>query len=324
MADLSKEQLLKMYKKMVLIRKFEDRIGEIYGKGAIPGEMHLSTGQEAVNVGVCIQLRPTDTVAATHRAHGALIAKGVNLNKMTAELFGREAGLCKGKGGHMHLFDPSIKFSCSGIVGASMPLAAGAALAAKRKGTDDVAVAFFGDGAANQGTFHESMNLAALWKLPEIFICEDNQFGISVRKEASTSVISNADRAASYGIPGVQVDGNDVIAVYEAVKAAIERARGGGGPTLIECKTYRIKGHFEGDPEVYKTKEEQEEWLKKDPIKRFTDMLLSRGDITQGELNDLDRDVKNEIEEAIKFAEESPWPKAEEALEDVFVNGGVD
>ncbi|MDN5322566.1 MAG: acetoin:2,6-dichlorophenolindophenol oxidoreductase subunit alpha [Clostridia bacterium] len=323
MVKLTKEELIKMYSQMVLIRLFENKIGEIYGKGAIPGEMHLSNGQEAIAVGVCANLRVDDAVSSTHRAHGHLIAKGVDLKKMTAELFGRKTGLCKGKGGHMHLFDPSIKFGCGGIVGAGMPLAVGSALAFKRKGLDSVSVVFFGDGAANQGTFHESLNLAALWKLPVIFVCEDNRYGISVTKEMSTAIKSNADRAVSYGIPGFAADGNDVAEVYQVTKTAVERARKGEGPTLLEFTTYRLMGHFEGDPEVYKPKEEQEEALRNEPIIRLEKGLVQDYGVSAEELMKIKEARQVEIEEAIKFAETSPWPKPEEALEDVFVEGGV-
>ncbi len=323
MAKLTQEKLLKMYSQMVLIRQFEARIEGIYGKGAIPGEMHLSIGQEAIAVGVCTNLRADDAATSTHRAHNHLIAKGVDLKKMAAELFGRETGLCKGKGGHMHLFDPSIKFGCGGIVGAGMPLAVGSGLAFKRKGLDSVSVVFFGEGAANQGTFHESLNLAALWKLPVIFVCEDNHYGISVTKEMSTAVKSNADRALSYGIPGISADGNDVVEVYNVAEAAVARARKGEGPSLIELQTYRLKGHFEGDPEVYKPKAEQEEALQHEPIVRLEKILLAEYGVSQEELTEIKEARQVEIEEAIKFAESSPWPKPEEALEDVFVAGGA-
>lgn len=324
MASLNKTELTKLYKSMVLIREFEETIAKSYAKGAIPGEMHLYTGQEAIGVGVCSQLRNTDTVTSTHRAHGEIIPKGVDLKKLVAELFGRETGLSKGKGGHMHLFDSSIKFSCSGIVGASMPPALGSALASKKLHTDNVSVAFFGDGAANQGTFHESMNLAVLWKLPVIFVCEDNEFGISVRKSKSTCVESNVKRAEGYGMPGLKVDGNDVVKVYDAAKEAIERARKGEGPTLIECRTFRIKGHFEGDPEVYKTKEEQELWLKKDPIIKLKQVLVNDYQMKEEEFDSIRKEAINEIKEAFEYAEKSPWPKPEEALEDVFVEGSVE
>lgn len=324
MSNLNKSELKNLYKSMVLIREFEETISKSYAKGAMPGEMHLYSGQEAIGVGVCSQLRKTDTVTSTHRAHGEMIPKGVDLKKMVAELFGRETGLSKGKGGHMHLFDKSIKFSCSGIVGASMPPTLGSALASKKKQTDDISVAFFGDGAANQGTFHESMNLAVLWKLPVIFVCEDNGFGISVRKSESTCVESNVKRAEGYGMSAVKVDGNDVLKVYGAAKEAIERARKGEGPTFIECKTFRIKGHFEGDPEVYKTKEEQEFWIKKDPILKFKQELINNYQMTEEEFANVKEEVINEIKEAFEYAEKSPWPKPEEALEDVFVEGSVE
>jgi TPP-dependent pyruvate/acetoin dehydrogenase alpha subunit len=242
---------------------------------------------------------------------------------MVAELFGRSTGLCRGKGGHMHLFDTSIKFSCSGIVGASMPPALGAAFASKYKDEDNVSVAFFGDGAANQGMFHESMNLAALWKLPVIFVCEDNEFGISVRKSESTSTDNNIMRAKGYGIPAVLVDGNDLLAVYDAAKEAVERARSGKGPSFIECTTFRLMGHFEGDPEVYKSEEEQQQALKNEPIERFKKYLQNKENISDDNFTRIDKEVKQEIQEAFEYAEKSPWPRPEEALENVFTEGSV-
>jgi TPP-dependent pyruvate/acetoin dehydrogenase alpha subunit len=323
LTTVDEKKFLDMYKTMLLIRRLEERIAETYAKGGIPGEMHLYCGQEAIAVGVCSQLRDTDTATSTHRAHGELVAKGVDLKKMVAELFGRSTGLCRGKGGHMHLFDTSIKFSCSGIVGASMPPALGAAFASKYKDEDNVSVAFFGDGAANQGMFHESMNLAALWKLPVIFVCEDNEFGISVRKSESTSTDNNIMRAKGYGIPAVLVDGNDLLAVYDAAKEAVERARSGKGPSFIECTTFRLMGHFEGDPEVYKSEEEQQQALKNEPIERFKKYLQNKGNISDDNFTRIDKEVKQEIQEAFEYAEKSPWPRPEEALENVFTEGSV-
>jgi acetoin:2,6-dichlorophenolindophenol oxidoreductase subunit alpha len=243
------DQLLWMYETMLVIRQFEEQMVNIYlegklppriqkglafdiGSGPVPGEMHLAAGQEPVAVGVCAHLQQADSVVGTHRPHHFAIAKGVPLDRMAAEIYGKATGLGKGKGGHMHLFDPEHKFSCSGIIGASLPPACGAALAAKKKGTNAVAVAFFGEGAANQGSFHESLNLAAVWQLPVIFVCEDNSWAISVPKTASTAIASNADRAAAYGIPGVRVEHNDALEVYEVAGEAVARARRGGGPSL--------------------------------------------------------------------------------------------
>jgi len=239
---------------------------------------------------------------------------------MTAEIFGKTTGLSSGKGGHMHLFDPNVNFSCSGIVGASFPQATGVGIAAKIQGKDYVAVAVGGDGAANQGTFHESLNLAALWKLPVIFVIEDNSWAISVEKDKSTSVGKNSERAKAYGIPGVYVDGEDVIAVYEVAKEAVERARRGEGPSLIEVKVYRFRGHFEGDPQLYRPKEDLEEAKAKDPIKKLEKQLINIEIIKEEELKKMQDEIKIEIEEAIEFARQSPYPEPQEALENVFVS----
>ncbi|MEQ2130736.1 thiamine pyrophosphate-dependent dehydrogenase E1 component subunit alpha, partial [Caldanaerobacter subterraneus KAk] len=247
------------------------------------------------------------------------IAKGVNLKRMTAEIFGKVTGLGRGKGGHMHLFDPDVHFSCSGIVGASIPQAVGAALAFKMRKEKRVAVAFFGDGAANQGAFHEGLNLAAIWKLPVVFVCEDNSWAISVPKEKSTAISQNADRAVAYGIPGVYVGENDVLAVYEAAGEAIERARQGGGPTIIEVKTDRFFGHFQGDPEVYRPKDEVPRLKQNDPIKRFRKYLIENDIATEDELKQLDDEARKRVEDAFLFARESPYPAPEEALLHVFV-----
>jgi pyruvate dehydrogenase E1 component alpha subunit len=266
-AEPTEAQLLWMYETMLVIRQYEEMMVNIYlegklppniqqglafdiGGGPVPGEMHLAAGQEPVAVGVCAHLRDDDTVVGTHRPHHFAIAKGVPLDKMTAELFGKATGLSRGKGGHMHLFDVEHKFSCSGIEGASMPPATGAALAAKKQGRDSVAVAFFGEGAANQGTFHEALNLAGLWQLPVVFICEDNGWAISVPKSASTAVASNAQRGAPYGSPGVDIGENDPIAVFQAAGEAVVKARTGGGPTIIEVKTDRLLGNLRGVGDV--------------------------------------------------------------------------
>lgn len=327
--DLSKEQLLAMYRQMWTIRIFEDEMAAAYmegkspafdiGSGPVPGEMHLAAGQEPVAVGACMHLRKEDTVVGTHRPHHFAIAKGVNINKLAAEIFGKESGLGKGKGGHMHLFDVEHKFSCSGIVGASFPPACGAALASKKMGKDWVAVAFAGEGAANQGSFHEALNLAALWKLPVIFIIEDNSWAISVAKTLSTAISDNSQRAAGYGIPGVRIDENDVLAVYEVVGEAVRRARRGEGPSLIEVKTDRLYGHFQGDPELYRPKDEVPTLKAHDPIARLGAQLLDQGIVTQTELDDARAAAKAEVDGAFTFARQSPYPAPERALEDVFV-----
>jgi pyruvate dehydrogenase E1 component alpha subunit len=323
------QTLIAMYRQMALIRNFEETMVNVYweGKtpvfdiaaGTVPGEMHLAAGQEPVAVGVCAHLRDEDTVTAPHRAHHFAIAKGVDLKKMAAEIFGKDSGLGHGKGGHMHLFDAQKKFGCSGIVGAGLPVACGAALAAKKNGKDWVAVSFFGEGTANQGSFHESLNLAALWKLPVIFVCEDNSYAISVPKSKSTAIANNADRAASYGIPGIEINENDVLAVYEAAGEAIARARRGEGPTLMEIKTYRYLGHFQGDPELYRDKNEVGTLRQHDPIQKLGQYLTQNGIMSDGDLTQLDQQVASEVTEAIEFARRSPYPAPQDALQHVFV-----
>ncbi|AEK73156.1 Thiamine pyrophosphate-dependent dehydrogenase, E1 component alpha subunit [Thermococcus sp. 4557] len=329
--EIPKETLLEIYRTMHKIRTYEETLAKWYyeGKsprfdisaGPIPGELHLSSGQESAAVGVCVHLKDEDAVMGTHRAHHFAIAKGVDLKKMTAEIFGKATGLSGGKGGHMHLFDAAKNFSCSGIVGASFPQAVGVGIAAKLKGEDYVAVAVGGDGAANQGTFHEALNLAALWKLPVIFLIEDNGWAISVPKDKSTAVAKNSERAKAYGIPGVSVDGADVIAVYEVAKEAVERARRGEGPSLIEVRTYRLRGHFEGDPQLYRPKEDFELAKEKDPLANFRKLLLEKGIATEEELARIEEENEREVREAIDFALNSLYPEPEEALKGVFAGG---
>jgi len=325
---LDRDTALKMYYTMLKIRFFEDTIRELYyeGKkpvfniaaGPIPGEMHLAAGQEPAAVWIVAHLRKGDMVFGTHRAHHTAIAKGVDLKKMAAEIMGKATGLGKGKGGHMHLFSREAGFGCSGIVGAAFPQAVGAGLAFKLLGRDNVAVAYGGDGAANQGQFHEALNLASIWKLPVVFIVEDNRWAISVPKKYSTAVARNSDRAVAYNIPGVFVPDNDVVAMYEATGEAVERARRGEGPTLIEIETYRLYGHFEGDPQVYRPKEEIEEIRRKDPIKRFRSLLMDKGWLDEELDKKLVDDARREVEEAVEFAKNSPYPSVEEALRDVY------
>lgn len=334
--DPHEDQLLWMYEAMLVIRDFEERMVNIYlegklppdiqhglafdiGGGPVPGEMHLAAGQEPVAVGVCAHLRDDDTVVGTHRAHHFAIAKGVPLDKLAAELFGKATGLSRGKGGHMHLFDPERNFSCSGIEGASLPPATGAALAYKKLGQDSVAVAFFGEGAANQGTFHEALNLAGLWNLPAVFICEDNRWAISVPKDKSTAIDSNADRAAAYGMPGVSVDHNDAVEVFAAAGDAIARARQGGGPTLIEVQTDRYLGHFQGDAEVYRPKGEPDELREHDPIPTLAAAMREQGVLDDARDEKIRSRAERRVTAAYEFARESPLPDPAEALEHVFV-----
>lgn len=331
-----KETGVWMFEKMVEIRHFEETMAAVYlegklpphiqrglafdiGAGPVPGEMHLAAGQEPVAVGVCAHLRQSDTVVGTHRPHHFAIAKGVPLGPMVAEMFGKVTGLGKGKGGHMHLFDPVNRFSCSGIIGASLPPACGAALAAKKQGSDAVAVAFFGEGAANQGAVHESLNLAALWKLPVVFVCEDNRWAISVPKRSATSIEWVADRAAGYGMPGFKVASNDATAVHDAAGPAIARARRGEGPSLIEVRTDRYFGHFQGDPELYRPKDEVATLRKNDPIPRLVDQLKRQGYLDAATHDRLVAQARRRVEDAFAFARQSPYPEPQAALQDVFV-----
>jgi len=320
--DLSGAQLIEMYRKMLTIRLFEYEVKDLFAKGKIVGAVHLSIGQEAVPVGVCSALRKGDYIVSNHRGHGHCIAMGVDVKRMMAELFGKETGVCKGKGGSMHLADFSVgMLGASAVVGANMPLAVGAGLSIKMRKTNQVVVTFFGDGASNQGTFHESLNLAAIWDLPVLFVCENNQYAESTPVSKIMRVQNVADRAAAYGVQGVIVDGMDVMAVYDATHIASEKARAGKGPTLIECKTYRYMGHEEGDPWItYRSEEEVEKWKNRDSINRFKKHLIEKGIFTEDKANEIESDVKKLVEDAVKFAEESPWPKPEEALKDVFVS----
>jgi len=319
MLMLEKGRMIEMYRKMLEIRRFEEKAFELYGQNLVPGTIHLYAGQEAVAVGVCANLRKDDYITSTHRGHGHSIAKGAQLSKVMAEILGKKTGYCKGKGGSMHIADFSIgMLGATAVVGAGIPIAAGAGLSIKLRETDQVVACFFGEGASNQGTFHEGINMAAIWTLPVVFVCENNLYAMGTRQSRVMTIKNMADRAAAYGIPGVVVDGNDVLAVYEAAREAVERAREGKGPTLIECKTYRLKGHSRFDPATYRPKEEVEEWLKKDPIPRFRARLLETGTLTDEEANKIEKEIFTAVEEAVKFALESPYPEPKEALEDVY------
>jgi len=308
-----------MFRKMVEIRFFEEKVFDLYAQNLVPGTIHLYAGEEAVAVGVCAALQRDDYITSTHRGHGHCIAKGADLKRTMAEILGKETGYCKGKGGSMHIADFSIgMLGATAVVGAGIPIAVGAGLSIKLRKTRQVVACFFGEGASNQGTFHEGINMASVWRLPVIFICENNLYAMGTRQSRVMNIENIADRATAYGIPGVVVDGNDVLAVYEATVKAVERARKGEGPTLIECKTYRHKGHSRVDPAKYRPKEEVEEWLAKDPIKRFKEKLLQEGAITEAEIQQIEQEVAAEIDEAVKFAMESPYPEPEEALEDVY------
>lgn len=314
--------MLEIYRKMLMIRNFEYKVKDLFAQGKIVGALHLSIGEEAVSVGVCSALNSGDYVLTNHRGHGHCIAMGVDVKHMMAELFGRETGVCKGKGGSMHLADFSVgMLGASAIVGGGLPLAVGAGLSSKMRKTNQVTVVFFGDGASNQGTFHESMNLAAIWHLPVLFVCENNQYAESTPATKVMLVKNVADRAAAYGVQGEVVDGMDVTAVYEATEKAARKAREGNGPILLECKTYRYLGHEEGDPwTTYRSEAEVEEWKKKDAIQRFRKSLVEKHIATEAELCAVEKEVQSLLEDAVKFAEESPWPKPEEALTGVFVS----
>ena len=321
------ETKLWMYKAMFLSRRFVETIEKIYleGKtpafnmanGPIPGEMHLSNGQEPVAVGVCAHLNAEDVVTATHRPHHQAIAKGVDLKRMTAEIFGKATGLSGGRGGHMHLFDPAVNFACSGIIAQGMGPACGAALSRKMQNKPGVAVSFIGEGAVNQGAFHESLNLAAVWNLPVIFVVEDNAWGISVSKKDSTAVARNDVRAAAYDMPGYYIENNDPIAIYDIAGEAIARARAGGGPSLIEIETFRLAGHFMGDAEAYRPEGEKESLGSRDPIPAFRALLQSEG-VTSTQLDELEASAESEVAEAISFAQDSDYAPVEDALTHVF------
>jgi pyruvate dehydrogenase E1 component alpha subunit len=317
---ISQERLIGIYRTMARIRFFETKVGELFAANRLPGFVHLSIGQEGSAVGTCSALRPDDYITSTHRGHGHMIAKGADIKKMMAELFGKRDGYCKGKGGSMHIADFGIGvLGANGVVAGGFPIAVGAGLSAKLRGTDQVTVCFFGDGASNRGPFHEALNMAAIWKLPVIFMCENNQYASTTAASYSLSVADVSTRAAGYGIPGWTIPGNDVLKVLDTVTKAAKRARKGEGPTLIEAKTYRFRGHYEGDPQRYRTNEEVQKAMENDPLDRFKKYLSQKGFISARKEKALAKEVENEIEEAVSFAETSPFPEPEEALEDLFI-----
>jgi TPP-dependent pyruvate/acetoin dehydrogenase alpha subunit len=321
------QRRLDFYKEMVRIRTYEEAIRRDYhadktpawdiGAGLIPGEMHLSAGQEPVAVGLCANLRDGDALTAPHRPHHLALAKGVDMKAMTAEIFGRTTGLSQGKGGHMHLFDPNQHFSCSGIIGEGLPVAVGQAMAFSHRKTENVAVGVAGEGAANQGAFHEALNLAAVWNLPVVFVIEDNDWAISVPKKKSAAIHDISLRAAAYGIPGERIEDNDVEAIYEASKRAINRARASGGPTLLEVHTVRLWGHFEGDAQAYRGTELAEAEAK-DPIPRYRTKLLAAEILNETLVETIKRQTRQEVEDAIAFAKDSPQPLSSDVYQDVF------
>jgi acetoin:2,6-dichlorophenolindophenol oxidoreductase subunit alpha len=323
--DLGKDLLLDMYRSMTRIRQFESKIRDLATANEIPGFVHVSIGEEASATGVCAALRKTDRITSTHRGHGHLIAKGGRLDQMMAEIFGKRTGYCKGKGGSMHIVDFSLGIlGANGIVGAGLPIATGSALASVIAGKDEVTASFFGDGASNEGTFHESLNLAAVWKLPVVYVCENNGFGEFTPMGTVTSVKDIAVRAQAYGIPGHIVDGNDVLEVYRYASEAIARARAGEGPTLLECKTYRWEGHVVGEQAFlgsasYRTEQELNEWKARCPLIRFEKFAAeSNGKIAPADLAKIKSETEADLDAAIKFARESPLPDAAEVTDDVF------
>ena len=312
-------ELVAMYSRMVMARRFEETASTLFVSGELPGTVHLYAGQEAVAVGVCSVLRQDDYITSTHRPHGHAVAKGIPVRTLMAELFARTTGCCCGKGGSMHMGDLAYGMvPAIAIVGAGIPIAAGIALAFKRLQTDRVVACFFGDGASNEGAFHEGVNMAAIWDLPVVFVCENNLYGASTHVSRVIKTKHVADRATAYGIPGLVVDGMDVIAVREAAARAVKRARDGKGPTLVECETYRYVGHSRTDPGLYRPKEEVEAWRRRDPIASLKTRLIQNGTATTEELEEIEKQVEIELQDAVEFARSSPHPSPEDALRGVF------
>jgi len=303
------------------IRRFEEAVDDLFARGLMHGTMHLSIGQEASATGACFALRDDDAITSTHRGHGHCIAKGADLERMMAELLAKETGYCRGRGGSMHIADVATgNLGANGIVAGGIPIASGAGLAYRLQGLDRVVVSFFGDGAANEGAFHEAVNLAAIWKLPVVFLCENNKYGMSFSTEKSFAIENISDRAVGYGIPGVTVDGNDVEAVHEVVTEAVSRARTGEGPTLVEAVTYRWKGHSKSDKNLYRTKEEIAEWRDRDPILRFESLVLERGVLDQAAVDAIRNQVTQDIRSAVRAANAAPDARPDDLLEAVFAS----
>jgi acetoin:2,6-dichlorophenolindophenol oxidoreductase subunit alpha len=315
----SNEKLLDMLERMLMIRRFEERVKKEFAASRVKGFVHLYIGEEAVAVGVCSNLRDDDYVTSTHRGHGHCIAKGIEIKSMMAELFGKRTGTCNGKGGSMHISDLTLgMLGANGIVAGGVPHAVGAALSAKYRGTDQVAVAFFSDGALNQGVLHESMNLASIWKLPVIFVLENNQYAESTSIKYATSVEDPTIRASSYSIPASRIDGMDVTAVYQTAAEMIDRARRGDGPSFLVCDTYRYMGHFEGDDQKYRTPEEVDEWKRVDPILKFKKSLIEQGNLSEEKYRQIDNSILREVDMAVEFAEKSEWPSPDEVMDDIY------
>jgi len=317
--DVSRDILLEMYRRMVRIREFELAAMDIFKRGLVKGAVHPYIGQEASGVGVCMALRKHDLIAGTHRSHGHNIAKGAESNRMMAEILGKETGYCKGRGGSMHIaaFETG-SLGALAVVGSGIPIAVGAALGFKMKGEDSVAVPFTGEAGSNTGNWHEGLNMAAVWDLPVVFVLENNHYGVSTNIKDSAKVDDLSTRAQAYGIPGIRVDGFDVLAVYEAAVAAVERARQGEGPTLLVTESYRFEGHYAGEPEVYRAREEVREYRKKDPIPRFRTYMLEGQKASQADLEAIDTEIKQELVDAVKFAQESPQPDPSTAMDYIY------
>lgn len=318
MDEAERKEFLSLLQLMWTIRAFEEKVSELYAKGQVVGLLHLGIGQEGVAVGTCRALRADDYVFGGHRSHAHAIAKGADPARLLAEIAGRAAGYCRGKGGSMHLVAMDVGFvTATGVVGGTIPLALGAALVCRETGKGQIATVFFGDGAGQVGPFHESLNIASLWKLPVIFVCENNGYAEFTPLSAHTLVSRLADHAGTYNMPNVTVDGNDILAVRGAIQEAAERARSGGGPTFVECLTYRLRGHYEGDPGKYRELSEVSEWKDKDPVARFVGVLKEKG-VSAGEFAAAEQQARERVDEAVRFALAAPWPSAEEVRQQVF------
>lgn len=301
------------------IRRFEEAVDDLFARGLMHGTMHLSIGQEASAVGACLALRDTDLITSTHRGHGHCIAKGADLTRMMAELLAKDTGYCRGRGGSMHIADVSRgNLGANGIVAGGLPIAVGAALAQQLRGTDNVVLTFFGDGATNEGAFHEAMNLAAIWRLPVVFLCENNRYGMSFSTERSLAIDHIAERGAAYGMPGTTVDGNDVQDVHDAVATAVRRARAGAGPTLVEAETYRWKGHSKSDKNLYRTREEIETWRERDPVARFAAQAVEAGALDEQAVAEVDAAVRAAVRDAVRTANDAPPARVQDLLAAVY------
>ncbi len=318
---MNKKEYLELLSKMARIREFETMAEKVFLSGEIQGFVHLYTGQEAVATGICAALLDTDYIASTHRGHGHLIAKGADVSLMLAELSGKATGYNSGKGGSMHIANVDLGIlGANGLLAAGMGIATGAAFSSKYRGKDDVAVTFFGDGASSEGEFHETLNICSLWKLPVIFVCENNNYGVTTPTREAVAIEKISERAKSYNIPGVTVDGNDVLAVLDAAKTAVSRARSGEGPTLIECMTTRIKGHYVGDASLYVPKDEKKSWVERDCINNYCKYLLDEGIATEDELQSIKDAEKELLKGALEFARKSPYPDVSTAIQNVYTD----